>query len=447
MRPLSKKKTQWKEDLYFAVKFAWQKLSKYYTTVTPTTGMLLISAHILDPFGKLQSFRMWDKGMDINPEDETSYSTQYQEAFLKYVENEYCAKHRHLIVTKPESILNNNLVSSAMASRSGQTSYDPYDSSSNDGEYLMPNNVAKMTPGWSNCAARPLTAARLYLNSPPELTQNGGKLIRILMITTLTKWTLVVHVGYRISPTGCGSKKKCTESNLPNVARDEFSTIHHGVGVEARFSHRRDVFRWRQPNTTGESVPEKVVVRQFARANSGLLAGDDPVLDPTSTDNNMEMNREAEQQTLHWMAKVLDVLEMWQGNQYLWATQKESWTQNTQMSAIGYISDTEEILKASWSNFQHDGAAAYKLSEKSPVPPALSTKDLPGGRTQVLNVCQIKRTDRHAYEVYKSIGFMVIGCKLEVNWRLCEYRFLCSYGWPLSGYGSTHSLLTSHIGF
>jgi len=32
--------------------------------------------------------------MDINPEDEISYTTQYQEAFLMYVENEYCAKHR-----------------------------------------------------------------------------------------------------------------------------------------------------------------------------------------------------------------------------------------------------------------------------------------------------------------------------------------------------------------
>jgi hypothetical protein len=60
--------------------------------------------------------------MDINPEDETSYTTQYQEAFLKYVENEYCAKHRRFPVTKLETILVNNLRSSAMASRSGQFS-------------------------------------------------------------------------------------------------------------------------------------------------------------------------------------------------------------------------------------------------------------------------------------------------------------------------------------
>jgi hypothetical protein len=84
-------KTQWKEDLFFAVKLARQKLSKYYAEVTPRTGMILISAHILDPFRKLGSFRKWDNEMYINLEDETSYTTQYQEAFLKYMENEYCA--------------------------------------------------------------------------------------------------------------------------------------------------------------------------------------------------------------------------------------------------------------------------------------------------------------------------------------------------------------------
>jgi len=67
IRALAKKKTQWKGDLFFAVKLARQKLSKYYAEVTPTTGMLLISACILDPFHKLRLFRKWDKGMAINP--------------------------------------------------------------------------------------------------------------------------------------------------------------------------------------------------------------------------------------------------------------------------------------------------------------------------------------------------------------------------------------------
>jgi len=85
--------------------------------------------------------------MDINPEDETSYSTPYQETILKYVENEYCAKHRRVPVNKPETVLSSNLVPSATAPGSYHSSIDPNDLSSGDEEYLTPYNVAKTTPG------------------------------------------------------------------------------------------------------------------------------------------------------------------------------------------------------------------------------------------------------------------------------------------------------------
>ena len=52
--------------------------------------MLLITVPILDPVWKLRSCRQWDKGIDINTEDETYYTDQYQAAILKYLENEYC---------------------------------------------------------------------------------------------------------------------------------------------------------------------------------------------------------------------------------------------------------------------------------------------------------------------------------------------------------------------
>ena len=112
----------------------------------------------------------------------------------------------------------------------------------------------------------------------------------------------------------------------------------------------------------------------------------------------MEMKREAKQKMLCRMAKVHDFLEMWQGSQHLRATQKEFRAQHTQITAVGYISDTEEIIKASWSLFPHDGAAAFKLSEKSLVPPALSAKNLPGGQTQVFNVHRIKQINCHPAE-------------------------------------------------
>jgi hypothetical protein len=71
--------------------------------------------------------------------------------------------------------------------------------------------------------------------------------------------------------------------------------------------------------------------------------------------------------------------KMWQGSQNLFATQKESGAPNRQMTAVGYIYDMEEIVKAFWALPQFDGAATITMSERSPVPPALSAKDPPGG--------------------------------------------------------------------
>jgi hypothetical protein len=76
MRGLAQKKTHWKVALFLGVKLARRKLSKYYTDVTPMTGFVLVSVNILDRFQLLRSIRQWGKGMDINPEDETSYTTQ-----------------------------------------------------------------------------------------------------------------------------------------------------------------------------------------------------------------------------------------------------------------------------------------------------------------------------------------------------------------------------------
>jgi len=253
-----------------------------------------------------------------------------------------------------------------MASRSSQSSYDPYNFSSDNEEYLMPNSVAKTTPGLSDRAARFLRATRLYFNSPPELPQIWVQINLNLndyhsnpMEIGSTFWLPDITDWWRQQ-----EEKHSKYTDLSNVARDIFSIIPQRVGVEASFSLVRDVIGWRQPKTTGETLCEKVVVRQFARANNGLLAGDNPVLDPSSTDNDMQMKRKAEEKKLHRMAKVYGFLEMWQGSQTLRATQKKSHTQNKQMTARGYISDTEEIVKASLSNIHHDSAAAFTLSEK-----------------------------------------------------------------------------------
>jgi len=143
-----------------------------------------------------------------------------------------------------------------------------------------------------------------------------------------------------------------------------------------------------------------------------MLAGNDPALDMTNTENNLEMKKEGEERQLSRMAKVHDLLEMRQGSQDLHATQNECHTQNQQITALGYIPDTEEIVEASWSLFQHDGAAAFKLSEKSPLPPGLTAKDLPRGRNQILNVHRIRTINLYAV---KSVDDSATGSSLDTK--------------------------------
>jgi len=126
---------------------------------------------------------------------------------------------------------------------------------------------------------------------------------------------------------------KCAD--LSNVAHEGLSLIPHRVGAEASISVVQDTIGCRQSKTTGETLREKVIVRQFAQTNIGISAGDDPALDMRNTENNLEMKREADEWKLHRIAKVHDSLDMWQGSQNLRATQNESCTQNELMTAVG----------------------------------------------------------------------------------------------------------------
>ena len=247
MQPLPKKNTLLKEDFYFAMKCARQKLPKYHAEVSPVPGTRFISAQILEHFRKLRSFWEWGKGMHINPEDETSYTTQYQEACLKYVQNKYCAKLWHLPIITPESVQSNNLFSSTMAQLSGKSYYDPYDLSSDDEEYSMPKNVAKTTSARSDRTACLVTASRLYLNSPPEFPQHCGQNYQNdndyhsnLMEISSTFW-----IPHSMDWWHQQEQTHSTYTNLPNVACNIISIIPPGVRVEASFSLGRDLIGWR----------------------------------------------------------------------------------------------------------------------------------------------------------------------------------------------------------
>jgi len=63
--------------------------------------------------------------MDISLEDETSDTTQDQEAILKYMGINDCANDSTMSVVKPENVPHNNISPSAKASGFGQSPFDP----------------------------------------------------------------------------------------------------------------------------------------------------------------------------------------------------------------------------------------------------------------------------------------------------------------------------------
>jgi len=308
---------------------------------------------MLEPFRKLHPFRKWDKAININPEGESSYNTQYQGAFLKYVENEYFAKHRPMSVIIAKNVPRSNIFHSGKASGFGQSSVDLDDLSSSDEEYITPKRVTETTPGQSDPAARLLTAARLYFDSPPELPNTWGQVNPNLddyhsdpMEISGTFWLWDITNWWRQQ-----DETHSKYADLSSVAHDIFSIIPHRICVGASFSLGQDVISWTESKSTHETVREEVIARQFARANNEIFEGDFAWLDTAEPENDLELNKEAEEMKLRRVANVHHFLEMWQGSQCLCATQKESATQNKQMAAVGYTSDTEEINNASWSNF------------------------------------------------------------------------------------------------
>ena len=263
---------------------------------------------------------------------------------------EYCAQHWRVQINKSENVPSRNLVHSAVGSAWGQSSFDPTDLSSDDEEYSTPNNVAETTPGQSDRAAPLLTTITVYLNSPPEAPTNWAQINPDLNDYHLNR--IEISGACRIpdiTDWWCQQDETHSKySDLSNVVCIIFSITPHGVKVESSFSLGRDIIGWRQLKNTGETLRENVIARQFASADNRTLAGGNPALDTRNTENDSDMKKEAEERKLYRMAKMHDFLEMWQGSQNVHATQQESWAQNKQLSAVGYISDTEAIITASW---------------------------------------------------------------------------------------------------
>ena len=114
-------------------------------------------AQILDPFRKVRPFVKWDKAIDVDPDDEESYTTQYKEAFLKYVEREYCEKP----LRKQASLSHSTSQLRSPSIELEASVHNPYLLSSDNEGYAPPPPTTQRTPDRNDRAACLLTAARM----------------------------------------------------------------------------------------------------------------------------------------------------------------------------------------------------------------------------------------------------------------------------------------------
>lgn len=359
---LKTKQTTWKKDIYHAVQAAHQKLQKYYSNVTPESGLLLILAALLDPFRKAKTFKGWDSKMNIDYRDPASYTFQYTEAFLRYWEANY-------ILSNDSGKIKSEMGEEGAILFDDESQHTPdesiYISDSDDMgfEESVRSTYPIITPARASQRDRMKEVARSYLSTPP---------VNILAVNQYrpniddlkSEDPDEMTAGFwkpDIAAYWLHQEKVCGEyALLSRMARDIFSVIPHGVGVESSFSLGRDLIGWRQSSTNGETLRRKVIVRQYARSNSGILPGiPDKGNNIDSTDNNKQKE---EDRKLMRLVGIRDHI-IFKRSRKDRRRAKESLTKKNCL--FGYISDRAEAEPRGWESFDDSGKHAFLLHRKS----------------------------------------------------------------------------------
>ena len=374
MNLLKSKQTAWKKDVHHAVQAAHRKLQGYYAQVTPESGLLLILAALLDPFRKAKTFKLWDSRMNIDPRDPTSYTFQYTEAFLSYWEENYVLSDGPVpgvkIGMKGNPFIEGETQSSEEEPLSPGESLYFSDSEDADFEETARPIYPGITPARASRQERMKDVARSYLSTLPvdiaSIDQRRPNIDDLKSEDpdemTAGFWKPDVAAYWLQQEENFGEY-----AVLARMARDIFSVIPHGVGVESSFSLGRDLIGWRQSSTNGETLRRKVIVRQYARSNPGLL--------PRVNDHHRDAagiekkEQKEEDRKLMKLAGIRDHVNFKRCRKDR-RRAKESLTKKN--SLFGYISDTAEMEPAGWELFDDRGKNAFLVHGK---PPALKPNE------------------------------------------------------------------------
>jgi hypothetical protein len=137
-----------------------------------------------------------------------------------------------------------------------QWSFNSYDVSSNNGQYLTPECFAAITHGWHNWAARVMTPSRLYSSSPHEKSKSSRQIHQNLNDNhsdpiEITRTLCLPDITNCLWQQGETHLKYAA---LSTVVHDRFSIIPDSVGGKASFSHRWDIIHGTVSNYRRDSL-------------------------------------------------------------------------------------------------------------------------------------------------------------------------------------------------
>lgn len=300
IKRLSVKQAEYKNDLLKALKAATHKLKHYYQKVTPRNGTLLLMATMLDPYQKLLPFHKWDSAEGCLPSSPDSFTSQHRMLFLRYFEVNYLRpiETHHDISTQDHG-------NTPASQQSGETttyskSLPGFGSDSEDEDLTAETRSVEILPGYGSvltggtylkeypdgCIVRTpgnverkryLDAAVDYINgdrlrkSAAHEEFFGRKAGNLNDLEEENQDPTRITVSW-FNPTPDNFWRQVSSPSLSQhhqyllpveqMARDIYSCVPHGVGVESSFSIGRNVLSWKQSRMTASTLQSMIVTRQ-----------------------------------------------------------------------------------------------------------------------------------------------------------------------------------------
>ena len=399
MKRLRAKEADFKQDLLRALEAATAKLKEYYAKVTPRVGTLLLMATMLDPYQKLSPFKKWDRAEGNDDTEPSSFKQQHRKLFLEYFETHYLPA----IENHPPGPLASQ---QAHASNTPQnTTFNRKKLRRDDSDSENDNSERSVEPEQRRYDERHSLTGILANGTVLDGYPNGN-VDRTFMNIDRQKYLLAAveyidsrrfsmdqardeHFGtvagdldaqeeenddpgkvtiswFEPGPDGYWRKIASMPAQgdikylqrVEQMARDIFSCVPHGVGVESSFSIARNVISWKQSRMTANTLKSNMIVRQhLLKKNTYTYRGD------RHSDPNHDQNPKI-------VMKRLNKLLCFTDYQHFAAcadAQATSRLPHEENPGIGFISgDEKEKDKKSWEAFEDDGTKYATLPVKAP---------------------------------------------------------------------------------